>query len=68
VAVLFVCAGDAQAFRPLMASMPLLPKRDNIEIELGPVQYLREGSAQAPDGRDRARCRRLEHRHIGWNR
>ena len=45
-AALTCWCGDAQAYRPFDGTDPAVAETGEMEIELGPVEYLREGSAR----------------------
>jgi len=45
--LLFLCAADARAFRPFDGTDATVADNGQLEIELGPPQYLREGSARS---------------------
>jgi hypothetical protein len=46
-ALLSLCAVDAHAFRPFDGTDAAVTDTGQLEIELGPLQYLREGSAKS---------------------
>ena len=45
--LVFLCAADAGAFQPLDGTDAPVADKGQLEIELGPPQYLREGSARS---------------------
>jgi hypothetical protein len=45
--LLSLCAADAHTFRPFDGTDAAVVDTGQLEIELGPLQYLREGSAKS---------------------